>query len=59
VGYLLATVPLIAAQLVRMSEGAAAAAFAGTFTMADLLRYVDAKTGGFLNPINEAANLNP
>ena len=29
---MLATVPLIAAQLVRMSEGAAAAAFAGTFS---------------------------
>ncbi len=35
------------------------AAFPGTFAMADLLRYVEAKTGGFLNPINEAANLNP
>jgi hypothetical protein len=34
-------------------------AFPGNFTMADLLRYVDSKSPGFLNPINEAANLNP
>jgi hypothetical protein len=33
-------------------------AFAGQFTMADLLRYVDQKQPGFLNPINEPANLN-
>ena len=34
-------------------------AFAGTFTMPDLLRYVSSKEPGFLNPINQAANLNP
>ena len=34
-------------------------AFAGQFTMADLLRYVDQKQPGFLNPINEPTNLNP
>jgi len=27
--------------------------------MADLLRYVDQKQPGFLNPINEPTNLNP
>lgn len=33
--------------------------FAGNFTMMDLLRYVDQKQPGFLNPINEPANLAP
>ena len=32
---------------------------AGNFTMADLLRYVESKSPGFLNPINEAANRAP
>jgi hypothetical protein len=31
--------------------------FPAQFTMSDLLRYVDRKQPGFLNPINEAANL--
>lgn len=31
----------------------------GHFTMADLLRYVDQKQPGFLNPINEPGNLGP
>ena len=35
------------------------AAFAGHFTMADLLRYVDQKQPGFLDPINEAGNISP
>ncbi|MDB5374258.1 MAG: heme peroxidase [Belnapia sp.] len=35
------------------------AAFAGQFTMADLLRYVASKQPGFLNPINEAENIQP
>jgi len=34
-------------------------AFAGTFTMPDLLRYVASKEPGFLNPINEVANRIP
>jgi hypothetical protein len=32
-------------------------AFPGQFTMSDMLRYVERKQPGFLNPINEAANL--
>lgn len=32
---------------------------AGHFTMADLLRYVESKNPGFLNPINEPANRLP
>lgn len=35
------------------------AAFAGQFTMADLLRYVESKQPGFLNPINEAGHIQP
>ncbi|HEY4252344.1 MAG TPA: heme peroxidase family protein [Roseomonas sp.] len=34
-------------------------AFPGTFTMPDLLRYVESKQPGFLNPINEPGNLVP